>query len=137
KREAKAAALTRAALHLDSRAMRRANRLHDRKSETGTALGLVTGARACHVHAEEALEQVRQRLGRDADAAITHLEQPAARLRLAPEDHAAPAWRELDGIVEQVDDHLLETAAIAAHRQRLQARGIELQAAVLRQQSHL
>ena len=98
--------------------MRGADRLHDRQAQAGAAGGGIIGiarTRSSLIDAEEALEHVRQRLRRNADAGVAHFQDADAGPLLAAQRDAAAARRELDGIVEQVDDHLLEPPAIAAH----------------------
>jgi hypothetical protein len=72
-------------------------------------------ARARAVDTEEAFEHVRQRLGRNADAVIGDFENREALLAPHGEAYAAAARGVLDGVVEQIDDHLFEPRPVARH----------------------
>ena len=56
--------------------------------------------------------------GRQPDAAILHFEQHAARLGLDANANVRPVRRVLHGVVEQVDQHLLDPLRIGKHRAR-------------------
>ena len=86
-------------------------------------------ARARAVDAEEALEDVRQRLRRDADAVIGDLEYRVGPSRRTSQAHAPAARGVLDGVVEQVDDHLLEARAVARTRRGAAALALHRDAA--------
>src|SRR5579863_7540855 len=109
---AEGAALAGGADGFDLGAVGGADRLDDGEPETGSA----RLARARAVGAEEALEYMRYRFLRDPQAVVRDLEHRPGTL--APHaERDVPATRGvLDGVVEQVDDHLLETRPIAFHR---------------------
>src|ERR1700686_5165062 len=105
--ETKAAATAGSAVHLDFGAVRGTNRVHDRQPKTSAAI--FTGAR--RIDAIETIEDMRQSGGRDADAAIAHLENAVVAPQLSTQIYDTAARRELDGVAEQVDDHPLQPAA--------------------------
>src|ERR1700691_1709752 len=118
----KAAAAARSAVNFDCDPVRTADRAHDREPKAGASI--FTGTR--RVDAIKAIENVRQRGSRDADAAIADLKNAVIVTLLRAQPHHAAAGRELDRIVEQIDDHLLEPATVTAYQQRRQRRGLQL-----------
>src|SRR5579864_9956 len=117
----------------DLRAMSRADRAHDRQTKAGAA----ALARARLIDAIEAIEDVWQRHLGDADAGIAHFQNAVAFREQAVQAHDATGWREFDGVVEQIDDDLLEPPAITSNRHRYQRRRLQLYAPVFGDQSHL
>src|SRR5579862_3744563 len=107
--DAKAAALARGARDLDLRAMRGADRLHDRQAEPGATLL----ARARPVDSEESLEHMWKRFRGNPHAVVGDLEHRASLLTGYPQANRSAAGRVLDCVIEQVDDHLLEPGAVS------------------------
>src|SRR5215472_123978 len=91
---AEGAALTGGTVHLDFRTVRRADRFHDREAEARPTL--LTRARA--VDAKEALEHVRQRLRRDADARVGDVEHRVSSLAAHAQRHLPAVGGVLDGV---------------------------------------
>src|SRR5262249_25323709 len=87
--------------------------LGDGKPEPGPAV--FSAHRA--IDLRESLEDERGLLRRDADAGIGDGEFEAQALILAREagdaEHDAPVRRELDGVVEEIEEHLAQAAGIA------------------------
>ncbi len=92
--------------------------LADRQPQPGAAE--LAGGRA--VGLGEMLENLSLRLRRDADAGILHAQldlQPLRSRRTYPgTHHDFAAGGELDGVVEQIDEHLPQAHGIPAHQQR-------------------
>ncbi len=94
----------------------------DRQAQAGTAVA----ARGGGVGLLELLEQARQRIGRDADAGVAHGEAhhvPALPAHLVvgaqldlQVDRTRPG--ELEGIPDQVDQHLAQAGRVADHEAR-------------------
>ena len=74
-----------------------------------------TGARS-RSRAVEAVEQVRQVLGRDADAGVRDLDARAPVACVEPHGDAAAGRRELERVRDQVVEHLREPVAVADAR---------------------
>src|SRR6266849_450116 len=72
-------------------------------------------ARACLVHPVEALAQVRQMLGSNADPGVAHLQQGLSLLYCCTYNDTAPASIVFDGVVEQRQYSLFEQCGIADH----------------------
>src|SRR6185295_7734600 len=93
---------------------------HDVEAEPGAAVRAPIGA----VDLSEHVEDVRQVVGRDADAGVTDEDRDAAPLRLlAAGDHLAHR-RELERVADEVLDDDLEFPAVA--HDRLDARELPL-----------
>src|SRR5712692_5515704 len=111
--EPERAALSRLAVHPDLAA----HQLHEAPADGETESGPAELARGRAVGLAEWLEQARSGLGRNSDAAITHgnaqLDIVGALLRHFDRNHHLAALRELDGVSDQVDEHLAEAAGIA------------------------
>ena len=75
-------------------------------------------ARVRGVDAEEAREDVRLLAGGDAEAGVGHLDAREALAGRRRDRHGAAGGRVLDGVGEQVGDHLPDAVAVADHRQR-------------------
>src|SRR5215217_4861667 len=89
--------------------VRLGNRARDEEAETGARLRLLPA------HAAEPLEDQRVMLGCDTGAAVAHLDadRPVVRQRF---DLDLAAYRGvLDGVVEQVRQHLPETLPVRAN----------------------
>src|SRR5438067_753978 len=84
---------------------------HDRQPEPQPPVR----ARARAVGLPEALEDVRQEVGRNPDARVTHADHGVMRVAREPDGDAPAARRELDGVGDEVPDDLLQPVAIAAH----------------------
>ena len=69
-------------------------------------------AAASLVHAVKALEQARDMLLRDADAGILDVEQHLILHMLHLDKHLAAFQRVLDGVVDQVDEQLLDVVVV-------------------------
>ncbi len=110
------AALAEPALHLHRAAMQVGQLRDQRQADAGAFDAAAVRA----LDAVEALEHVRQRLLRDAHAAVGHLQPDAARRGPQPHHHPA-GQRVLDRVRHQVEDDLLPQAAVDVHglRQRL------------------
>src|SRR5205823_2786071 len=76
------------------------------------------GAGAGAVGAVEAVEDVRLRLGGDAAAGIAHGDDVAAVFRSRGDLDAAAGRRELQRVVEKVEQHAANELRVAAHRHR-------------------
>src|SRR5215469_8824055 len=111
---AERAALAGRAQDFDLGAVGRADRLDDGEPESRAALL----ARARDIDTVEALEHVRQCLGRDADAVVGDIENREVAFAPHRQAYLAPARGVLDGVVEQIDDHLLQARPVALHRHR-------------------
>ncbi|HJL22888.1 MAG TPA: hypothetical protein RMH80_11695, partial [Polyangiaceae bacterium LLY-WYZ-15_(1-7)] len=79
-------------------------------------------ARAAHVDPVEALEDALEVVRRDRGAGVVHLEEHVLVLRAHPHVHAGPLGRVLDGVVDEVDEHLVEGPLVRLHPQRLRRR---------------
>src|SRR5919112_282994 len=105
-REAEPASPVQRALDGDVSAVRLDDAAHDREAEPGAApLG---GAGAL----PEAVEHVRQVLGRDPRAGVLDGEADAGRVAVGGERDAAAAGRELEGVGHQVGERLLEALGV-------------------------
>ena len=95
--------------------------LGDGEAKTGAA----RFAGAGRVHAVEALEDARLVGGRNANAGIRDSENHALILQLGAEDDFAAGQRVLDGVVEQVLQNFLQSAAVAGNIRQIlrEARG--------------
>jgi hypothetical protein len=106
------------ALHIDLAAHQRHQLPRDDQSQPGAAVLAVRGT----VRLDERPEQLLQRLGRDADAGIPHLEAqvdfPGADDFGAHRQADRTPLRELDRIAGQVVDHLAKPVRIAQHALR-------------------
>src|SRR5439155_13066258 len=85
---------------------------NDREPESQTAVG--TRARA--VGLPEAIEDVRQELGRDAAAGVAHAKLRLGARPLEADRDASVARRELDRGGEEVPDHLLQAGTVSRER---------------------
>src|SRR5215472_10233242 len=77
---------------------------HDRQAETEPTVA----ARARAVRLPEAVEHVRQELRRDAFPRVGHADAGAVRTGVEVKIDPPVGGRELDRVLEQVDDDLLE-----------------------------
>ncbi len=102
--------LGRAAVQLDQVA-------DDRQAEPEPAVG--AGDRP--VGLAEAVEDVRQEVGADADAGVGHPDDGVAPLLAQADLDPARPGGELDGVGEQVPDHLLQPVGVAEDRARQRA----------------
>src|SRR5262249_30973142 len=88
------------------------------EAQTGAAVA----ARGRLVGLREGLEDPALRVGRHADAAVAHLNAQAHRITAAlvrPDvDHHFAAVGELDGVADEVGQHLAQAAGIAAKAAR-------------------
>ena len=109
------------ALDPDAAAMHFDEVLGDGEAETGAA----RFAGASGVHAVEALEDAGLVGGGNADAGIRDSENHAVILQLGAEDDFAAGQRVLDGVVEQVLQNFLQSAAVAGNIRQIlrEARG--------------
>src|SRR6185437_493020 len=114
-REPKSGAAARDAVDADRPAHRLDEVLDDRETEARPA----HVARTSAVDAVEALEQARQVARLDARAGVgdLHAQRVLHPLRAQPDARAGAAV--LDGVVEQVGEHLLEPLAVGARRRQL------------------
>ena len=106
-----------------------AERLHQAPADGQAEPGAAEAGADRGIGLGEALEDARMRLRRHADPGIRHLQpQPHAALRphrAGAHQHAAEA-RELDGVADQVEQDLLDVAAVPAERERRP--GIDMEA---------
>jgi hypothetical protein len=80
---------------------------------------------------------VRQRLGGNADAVVADVEYRIGALALDAQGDAPAARGVLDGVVEQIHDHLLEARPVALHRHPARSCAGDTQLLVLGEQTHL
>src|SRR5712691_4875569 len=73
------------------------------------------GPRADVLELTEAVEDLGQELGRDPPPRVAHDESNARRQGLEPDVDAPAARGELQGVGQEVQDHLLQSAAVAPH----------------------
>src|SRR5581483_11767179 len=83
----------------------------DREAEAGAALLPVIGS----IHLPEALEDLVAELRRDAAPLVLDAHFDPAVLLNARDSYLAAAGRKLDGIREQVDQHLHQPVAVGQH----------------------
>src|SRR5581483_6363895 len=101
-----------ARLQLDGAAVRFGDPLDDRQAETEAALGAGAGA----VGAEEAFEDMRHGVGRDADAGVGDAEADAVGGGVERGGDAAAAGGVADRVIEQVDDQPAQQLLVAGER---------------------
>ena len=89
--------------------MLRDDAVHHRQAHAGAALRQLGG--------EEWLEDPLLQLGRDADAGVAHLHPDLAVAAAGPDRQIAAAGHGVGGVDDEVDEHLLELAAVAFERQ--------------------
>ena len=77
------------------------------------------GSRRRAIGLLEALEDVGQKLGFDALPVVRHAESQGRIDALESEMNAATPRRELDGIAQEVPDHLLQSMRVAHDRTRV------------------
>ena len=70
------------------------------------------------IHAVEPLKHALLVRRRDTDAGIRHLHERPAVLRAGRKRHAALRLIIIDGVIRQIEDHLLERAALTGNRSR-------------------
>jgi hypothetical protein len=104
----KRTSLARAARDRDGRAVPIGDPLGQGEAQT-SAVGM---ARPRWVDTVKALEKARERVGRDADAGVAYIEPGGAVLTRHAQRDAAACGRELDGVVEEVQQESLEPACI-------------------------
>jgi hypothetical protein len=125
-REPEPAAAPRRAFDADRPAHQLHKLLRDRKAEAGTA----ELARGGAVRLAEALKEPVERLGRDADAGVADLDTQLARAvpadRMVERDAHASVRRELDGVADDVRQHLAEPGRVADHLLRQVRRRFDL-----------
>src|SRR6185312_17326749 len=90
----------------------------DRKTKTGAAAAPVE--RIVELH--EGLEDGLALVARDPDAGVHDADVDRPVLWHALDDYPAAGRRELRGVGEQVDDHLLQPRRVRVHRARRIAR---------------
>ena len=100
--------------------------LDDGQAEAEAAVRTTRGA----VGLPEALEHVRQNVGRDADAVVAHADDDPVGVALDIDDDAPVGETELHGIGDEVPDDLLQAVGIGADDDRL--RRIEREVDALR-----
>ena len=105
------AALAERALHPDRPALGFDELLGDGETETGA------GAAARNFSTVETLEDVGQRIWRDAGSRISHADPRVSTVEPGGHLDDRPGWRVLARIVDQDRQHLLEGAPISLHRQ--------------------
>ena len=101
--------VARPAVDRDGRAVPVGDPLHEAQAEA-RAFGSGGPRR---VTPEEPLEHVRHGAGRDADAGVVHLQHRVDALTLDPDADPAARRRELDGVVQQVQQQPLQPARVA------------------------
>src|ERR1019366_9433160 len=74
---------------------------------------------------------------RDADSGIADFQQYVTVAFVREQSDRPTARRKSDGIVEQIDDHLLQSTAVAADDGSTQGRKFKLNATILGHQPHL
>src|SRR5712692_6898772 len=111
--EPERAALSRLAVHPDLAA----HQLHEAPADGETESGPAELARGRAIGLAEWLEQARSGLGGNSDAAITHgnaqLDIVRGLVRDFDRGHHLAALRELDGVSDQIDQHLAEATGVA------------------------
>ncbi len=85
----------------------------DRQAEAEPAIGTV---RHAVIGTAEALEHVRQEIGTDAAAGVADFDLRVPLRRVRVHVDLSALRRELDGIRQQIPEHLTQTSRIAAHR---------------------
>ena len=93
--------------------------LHDGSRDREADAGAAVLARSRGVDAVEALEQARQRLGRDADSGVgdAHLDRAVVTVRL--DAHLASLGGESDSVVDEVEDHLVHALGVGLDRREI------------------
>src|SRR2546430_10016538 len=110
-REVERRAMPDRALHPDLASVHLHDLLNDREAKASPGNRL----RRAAAYAPEALEHVADLLGRDADAGVGHAHQGVAAIDATRHGDYAAFRRVLDGVVDQVADHLDQPVAIARH----------------------
>src|SRR5687767_6493348 len=113
--------------------MGHANGLHDGQPQSRTAH--LAGAR--FIHAKKAIENVRQGGSGNTNSVVRYFKEPFAIARENVDFNSAPSRRELDGIVQQVDDNLLQTGAVPFHNHLLRTMAGDGNSFVFDEETHL
>ena len=101
---------------------------HDGEAETEAAVGPGLPS----VLLAEAVEDVGQEIGLDAHAGVGHTDSPSPLGRVDGHGNASPFGSELDGVGQQVRDHLLQPHRVTRYgRQRLIELDLKLQVFLL------
>src|SRR5262245_26020699 len=85
---------------------------HDREPHAETAVASIEPALAL----DEQIENARQELGRDADAAVLHAQHRLIAFGLDLHDDGAARRRVLQRIRQEVREHLLQPRAVTMNR---------------------
>ena len=105
----------------------------DRESQPCT----VAGADAGVAHLEEAIEHVRQLLGRDPVARVGHAHERAFVVRLHAHLHAPAGRREFERVADEVGEQLRDALRIGVHHRQLAlVRRLQRDAAALGERAH-
>ena len=107
------------ALHLHRASVQLHQPADERKADPEAALGVILGAG----NLDEGVEERRQRLGRDADAAVANTDFQLAVPLARGQIHAAAIRRVLDRVGEQVAEDLLQPHRIRLDHQRILREG--------------
>src|SRR5690606_31140960 len=113
--ERDAGPLPQPAAEVERSAMLLDQRLDQRKAQPGTAIA-AAGHVAGLLEGKEHLLEIRLR---DADTVVADSQAEAAGLWRADDAHRAAGLGELNGVRQQVDDHLLERPPIGPEQRRL------------------
>src|SRR5215467_13963321 len=110
-----------------------ANRSDNRKAKTRPTQIATSGI----VHPEKSFEDVRQRLGWNADAIIDYLQERLAFLSLDHQINHSARWCVLDCIIQQVHYDLLDSGTVPLDPDILCRGTVDLYVLILAQQRHL
>ena len=114
KPQSNASPLAERTFQLNLRMMQRRTMLDNRKPQSGAAGHLAVA----FIHAVEPLKHALLIRRRDTDAGIRHLHERSPALRASRKRHAALRLIIIDGVIRQIEDHLLERAALTGNRSR-------------------
>ena len=95
--------------HVERAAVGLRDRAGDEEAQPGPRLG-----RARHVHAAEFLEDAPLLLLRNAGSRVPHRDAHGAVARCRRDPHLPALRRVLDGVVDQIREHLTQASAVAA-----------------------